>query len=881
MSISLEFTALTGNSPFNWQKRLYALLEAGEVPAACDIPTGLGKTSVIALWLIALTRQLQHGGSTSLPRRLIYIVDRRVVVDQATDDVEKYAARLQAARQDPSNPLAPLVDALGTAEEPLIAISTLRGQKADDQEWLRDPSKPTIIIGTVDMIGSRLGFSPYGRVGRSRRSMQAGLMGQDSLIVVDEAHLSPSFVRTLRSIEGFIGQRATIRPFHVMKLSATQADADDLDSVFKLQSSEGDFADAEVHQRLHSVKKLQVVRAVPHDSGAAKPKVLAEYMAQQATELAGEKNSVVVFANTVGTVQEIAQLLESKGDVLMLTGEMRGYERDTLVAQQRLKWFSRRRDRSDQSAPAFLVATACAEVGINFDADHAVCDVVPLERMIQRFGRVNRFGDGSASIRIVDSAAQGNTHPTLAVLNQLPEKDGFGDASPAALQSLDRSSEIFKKAWSLAPPCPVLDKARLDDWSMTSFTSGSGKGLEDGYPKPQISYWLRGLVDDTSITVNFVWREELDQCANAADAIAMAETIPVSPREIATVSIVRVPDLLRAIARSSVKGWLVHCDEAEGWQARWLSDMVTDERFIDQIRGGTLFLPARAGGLKGGNPSTSSSEPVEDRVNGDEKTWLRPRLMKWDDQLRVVDESSALRSAQDQTPSILYTLEAEEAVEDALQEVPAFVDYTLVKISGDAEKFPDLPRIIYLRLTKVTEDDVAPSVCRQKVKLEDHTQDVVRHAEDICQKLHLDPDLAKAVTTAAKWHDAGKSCLRWQAAIGCIDEPWLAKSNSSIFDFQKTNGYRHEFGSLVRALRQGVTDDLTLHLIAAHHGWSRPFFPIEAYDPDEVESGAIASEAALRFARLQQEFGWWQLAYLEALVKAADAAASQSPTISL
>ena len=45
---------------------------------AVDIPTGLGKTSVMALWLIAIAE------GANLPRRLVYVVDRRAVVDQAT-----------------------------------------------------------------------------------------------------------------------------------------------------------------------------------------------------------------------------------------------------------------------------------------------------------------------------------------------------------------------------------------------------------------------------------------------------------------------------------------------------------------------------------------------------------------------------------------------------------------------------------------------------------------------------------------------------------------------------------------------------------------------------------------------------------------------------
>src|SRR5258708_5879994 len=81
------FRALTDNDPFPWQQKLFSRLVAGELPRHCDVPTGLGKTSVIAVWLAALgVSILEPARYRRIPRRLAYIVDRRVVVDQATDE---------------------------------------------------------------------------------------------------------------------------------------------------------------------------------------------------------------------------------------------------------------------------------------------------------------------------------------------------------------------------------------------------------------------------------------------------------------------------------------------------------------------------------------------------------------------------------------------------------------------------------------------------------------------------------------------------------------------------------------------------------------------------------------------------------------------------
>ena len=72
-----ELTAEDGerHPPFRWQMRLLRRLLDADLPRVVDIPTGLGKTSVMALWLIALAE------AARLPRRLVYVVDRRAVVD--------------------------------------------------------------------------------------------------------------------------------------------------------------------------------------------------------------------------------------------------------------------------------------------------------------------------------------------------------------------------------------------------------------------------------------------------------------------------------------------------------------------------------------------------------------------------------------------------------------------------------------------------------------------------------------------------------------------------------------------------------------------------------------------------------------------------------
>src|SRR5580704_15279637 len=99
--------------------------------------------------------------------------------------------------------------------------------------------------------------------------------------------------------------------------------------------------------------------------------------------------------------------------------------------------------------PSRFFNSAAGEVGIDLDADHMVCDLVPWERMVQRLGRVNRRGQGDATIVVVhgdepkpkkpdaptdQELRQALAFRSLPVLNELPNVETGRDASPGALR---------------------------------------------------------------------------------------------------------------------------------------------------------------------------------------------------------------------------------------------------------------------------------------------------------------------------------------------------------------------------------------------------------------------------------------------------------------
>jgi CRISPR-associated endonuclease/helicase Cas3 len=940
------FQAATGHPPFRWQCRLHERFARGEVPIRCDIPTGLGKTSVIPVWAFALAHQMRsESANQRLPRRLVYIVDRRTVVDQATEQVEALLAKFrQWAASEECPELHSLARAFLEASceaggEP-FTVSTLRGQHADNRRWLEDPARPAVIVGTVDMLGSRLLFSGYGGLGRYSRSLHAGLLAQDALIVVDEAHLCPSFLESLHAIARHVNRWRLIRPLHVMLLSATQPpaaggappSAGPNGEVFSLDPGE-DRKDEEVAQRLDAPKRLKFV----NPSAEADQKLEDAYantMAREAVALAGTNSAVVVFANTVERVNLVVTALKSmplqvpEERIVTLTGEMRGKERDQLVKQPVFARFcKRRRDRGQLEKPIFLVTTAAGEVGINFDADHAVCDVVPIERMIQRLGRVNRFGDGLAQVAIVLpltlTEMPRHARELRTVLSRLPQakdkerkklekqlanleevlsrfglaatrlllrlpkpSDDIGlplksmrDASPAQLHTLTKHPQRLQQAFSPVPPCPPLDEPRLDDWSLTSLN-----GRE--FPRPQVGYWLRGITPDDSPHTWLAWRADLDFAAGPDDAARMAATLPLAPAELAQVRTHRAAALLEKLRKRCPDACIAVLSPGGDWTGRLLRDLPEkDNDLARELVSATVILPAHVGGLKGG-VIEDSKEPVPDAVDSARfrRVVLRPTEDGW--------EATELSETAAGHQSIVYRslAEARRQLLKALRPSVKFLHLSGADTESalDADEPPE-PRSVRVAYFVVRSDgadlpdaeDLA-SLQRRNLPLQDHLDQAAEVARRLCAKLELPNDLADAVVQACARHDTGKRLPQWQKAIGNAGQVPLAKSVESEFNYDATRGFRHEFLSLLEAaedsaLAQHPHRDLILHLIAAHHGHARPGFSPEAYGilPLHTRCSEAAHEAALRFARLQRKVGWWQLAYLEALVKCADAIASR------
>ena len=412
---SLRSTApFTVTPPFVWQTELLKRVAAHGWPGTIAMPTSSGKTSAID---VAVFHLAMEAGKSALerraPLRIFFIVDRRIVVDEAYDHARKIALRLRDAEDGILLEVASRLRSFGGAVP--LQVSKMRGGMLRDNGWADEPNQPTVCLSTVDQVGSRLLFRGY-QVGERSRSVHAGLVGNDSLLILDEAHLVERLSSDLRGrnrkICGVGGNSSSATPDGCAGCRQRR-----MVKAFSISEPEWVELDAEVlGKRLRASKPAELRET---------KKRFEDDMAAAAKELGTSVQAGVVgvIANTVGSAREIFNKIN--GDKVLLIGRNRPWMAEKLWDKHKdriaARWGRKR------EGLLYVVATQTVEVGANIDFDALISESAPMDSLRQRFGRLNRLGRGWSGSCDYYPSPEGGPRLWRA------DKDGVGvsDCAPA------------------------------------------------------------------------------------------------------------------------------------------------------------------------------------------------------------------------------------------------------------------------------------------------------------------------------------------------------------------------------------------------------------------------------------------------------------------
>ena len=380
-----DFTAffrdVHGRPPFPWQCRLTVqVLGRGVWPKVIDLPTGAGKTAVLDTAVFAMAAR-----KATSPRRIIFVIDRRIVVDQVCQRAERIRDRIAAGETPILHRVRERLCALSDAGSPL-GVAALRGGVPVDHEWAQYPDQPWVVVSTVDQFGSRLLFRGYG-VSPGMRPVHAGLAGNDCLVILDEVHLSVPFSETLAQVSA-LPAGVLPRRFAIVEMSATPSDRNA--ERFKLDPSTDLNACEELKRRVEARKQAELVSVRNRDAlPTAVLKIVQSIARSHKTDLG--IRSVGVVVNRVRSARETHNVLARAGYAThLMTGRMRPLDR--VDALDTIGPIVDPDGECPSDALTVVVATQAIEVGADFSFDALITECAAVDSLRQRFGRLDRRG---------------------------------------------------------------------------------------------------------------------------------------------------------------------------------------------------------------------------------------------------------------------------------------------------------------------------------------------------------------------------------------------------------------------------------------------------------------------------------------------------------
>lgn len=812
-----------GKRPFAWQQRLIEqVVRDREWPQVLDLPTGAGKTTCIDIALFALA--LDAGNDVAerwCPRRIAMVVDRRIVVDQVAERGRSILLALTTSSDPVVAEVARRLRSLTRAGEEPIGVFTLRGGMPKDDGWARTPDQPLVIASTVDQIGSRMLMQGYG-VSQGMKPVHAGLLANDTLLLLDEVHLSEPFRQTLDQLARlrtrFACSGLSTRFAHVF-LSATPGAG--ATSRFSLLDEETR-PDSALGPRLHARKPVRLVEVDDR-------KALENACIDQAKELLERHHTIAVVVNRIASARVIArqlgELLGASAVVTLLTGRMRPLDRDDVLRELRPA-VETGRIRSADGPKRVIVGTQCIEAGADFDFDALVTEAASLDSLRQRFGRVDRLGQyGRAEGTIVhDKSAKDDPIYGKAITEtvkwfkeqakerpkKLKEelknlkneaKKLKGEAKRQAEAELARMTLVDfgilalevptgeELAKLLAPKlnAPTLLPAYLDLWVQSSPVPAQ---------LPDVSLWLHGP-NSGPADVQVVWRvdlpEDVLQRGDAEEATAIVAAVRPSSLE------------AMSLPFATARAWLANqpmldLGDTEGaapqdgdepqsvgrWALRWRGDeseiiCAHAESEPSLKPGDTIVVPVTYGGIRDGCFDPTSSEPVRDCAERAELfARARPVLRLHPIVVEQLGLSLPLEDP-DEARSALGRLASDagwpawkrlwaESLARGRSSLVVTGERPWTVIAANRLPLAALRRV--LRPEETLEDGVELTTdaddsfhAGRAVSLAEHSADVEAFAREYATRCGLDARLAEHIAIAAWLHDIGKADRRFQLML--------------------------------------------------------------------------------------------------------------------
>lgn len=532
-----------GRSPFRYQAHF---ADNSDLPDLVRAPTGAGKTATVVLgWL------WRYFHRNDAPRRLVYCLPMRVLVEQTCREAKKWVKALQLD----------------------VRVRVLMGGE-DAEEWDLNPEKPAVLIGTQDMLLSRALNRGYG-MSRFRWPMHYALLNNDCLWVFDELQLMGSGVSTSAQLAGLRRALPTFGACPSVWMSATMdrswlATVDHrahVSGLRELRLTPAELTNGELGRRMRA-KKVLCRAELSTDAGDKKGygKAVAEAVA---SNFQGGSLTLVVL-NTVDRAKAVFEALAKKkpdGDLLLLHSRFRPRERAQLV----------KRLTEMAATGGIVVATQVVEASVDISARALFTELAPWSSVVQRLGRCHRYGE------LTDRGQNGEAFWFDLPDEKLAPPYGADDLDLARehLRDLEGQDvapaelETYQERREIKLPFEHVHVVRRRDVIDLFDTSPdlSGNDID-------VSRFVRG--DDPETDVELFWRE-IDASAPAKD-----QDQPAPRRdELCPAPLWQVQDFLDG--RGKGKGRVAY---------RWdhLADAWRPIRGPDLRPGLVLLIPASVGG---------------------------------------------------------------------------------------------------------------------------------------------------------------------------------------------------------------------------------------------------------------------------------------------